>query len=490
MSDNTENDSETEVDKDHPKVFISYSWRIKEKVLDLADRLISNGVQAIIDEYDLSPGNDKYAFMEKQVSDNSIKNVLIICDKTYAEKADRREGGVGDETIIITPEIYGKTSQTKFIPVIFEKDESGKPFCPAYIKGKIYIDLADDDTYEAEYEKLLRQIYNAPLRPKPKLGEKPQWIDNKGADLSDVRVALKNTRGSTDSRISALAKTTIDSFVEAAKQYKVSSEGDVYYKDILKLIDQTRQFRDLFIDFCQSLVFNDNITDEIIVSFFETFYNKLSAPENTNSKYGYIDHEIIEFLTWELFIDLSALLLYFEKYEILYSILSRSYYLRYPPRSSEYAYQTFDFFNPYCSTIEERCKPVCDNPNLFSLSANIITGREYHPYLTTESISNADLVLYQMGEVLFPRQKDNSLWTRWFPRCYVYYNEKQIIGKKMESKSYCLKIAPLFGVKTLIEIKEQVKNSPFNYQIKYSGATRSAPAILSSISIDTIGAIP
>ena len=60
----------------------------------------------------------------------------------------------------------------------------------------------------------------------------------------------------------------------------------------------------------------------------------------------------------------------------------------------------------------------------------------------------------------------------------------------MESQNYCLKIAPLFGVKTLSELKEHAKKSVFNYQIKYPGATRSAPAILSSISIETIGIIP
>ena len=89
-------DSEMESSREHPKVFISYSWAVKDKVLDLADQLIKDGIQAIIDEYDLKPGNDKYAFMEQQVSDKSIKNVLIICDKTYTEKADHREGGVGD----------------------------------------------------------------------------------------------------------------------------------------------------------------------------------------------------------------------------------------------------------------------------------------------------------------------------------------------------------------------------------------------------------
>ena len=93
-----------------PKVFISYSWSSpehEEKVLNLATRLMSHGVEVIIDKWDLKEGQDKYAFMEQAVTSNDIDRVLIISDKMYAEKANSRRGGVGDETIIISPEIYG-----------------------------------------------------------------------------------------------------------------------------------------------------------------------------------------------------------------------------------------------------------------------------------------------------------------------------------------------------------------------------------------------
>jgi len=108
-----------------PKVFISYSWSSpehEEKVLNLATRLMSHGVEVIIDKWDLKEGQDKYAFMEQAVTSNDIDRVLIISDKMYAEKANSRRGGVGDETIIISPEIYGSVNQDKFIPVVFEYD--------------------------------------------------------------------------------------------------------------------------------------------------------------------------------------------------------------------------------------------------------------------------------------------------------------------------------------------------------------------------------
>ena len=35
------------------KVFISYSWKVQEKVIELANRLIANGIDVLIDVYDL-----------------------------------------------------------------------------------------------------------------------------------------------------------------------------------------------------------------------------------------------------------------------------------------------------------------------------------------------------------------------------------------------------------------------------------------------------
>ena len=52
-----------------PKVFISYSWSSQEHqilVKSWAEQLIADGVEVILDIYDLKEGNDKYAFMERK----------------------------------------------------------------------------------------------------------------------------------------------------------------------------------------------------------------------------------------------------------------------------------------------------------------------------------------------------------------------------------------------------------------------------------------
>lgn len=128
--------------KGNPKLFISYSWSNPDHqqwVIDLATQLRESGVDVILDKWDLKEGYDALAFMEKMVTDPKIKKVAIICNRVYAEKADGRSGGVGTETQIISPEIYEKEDQNKFVAILTEKDENGKPYLPTYYKSRIYI---------------------------------------------------------------------------------------------------------------------------------------------------------------------------------------------------------------------------------------------------------------------------------------------------------------------------------------------------------------
>ena len=96
-----------------PKVFISYSWTTPEheqRVLDIATELVESGIDAILDKWDLKEGDDADVFMEQMVSDPSIQKVLIICDKMYSEKSDKRKGGAGTEAQIISRRVYEQQS--------------------------------------------------------------------------------------------------------------------------------------------------------------------------------------------------------------------------------------------------------------------------------------------------------------------------------------------------------------------------------------------
>lgn len=169
------------------KVFISYAWQTDNdnRVLHLAEKLVADGIDVKFDKWDLRPGQDKYVFMESMVKDPDIDKVLIICDSFYKEKADNRQGGVGDETTIVSPSMYTAAEQEKFIPILFERDKQGREFLPIYLASRIYIDLCDSNLEGEEYVKLIRHIYEEPEYVKPALGTKPNWADKKVIGVED-----------------------------------------------------------------------------------------------------------------------------------------------------------------------------------------------------------------------------------------------------------------------------------------------------------------
>lgn len=103
----------------NPRVFISYSWEDDEHrnwVKNLADQLIADGIDAVIDRYDLTLGDRVPKFMEESIT--TVDYVLIICTPLYKDKSDKRVGGVGYEGHIISAELLSQRNESKFIPVL------------------------------------------------------------------------------------------------------------------------------------------------------------------------------------------------------------------------------------------------------------------------------------------------------------------------------------------------------------------------------------
>ncbi len=162
-----------------PKAFISYSWSSPghcDLVRYYAERLVNDGVDTLLDQWDLSEGQDKYAFMEKMVTDPAVSRVIIFSDQTYAQKADKREAGVGTESQIISKEVYEKVDQKKFIPVVCQRGEDGEPCLPAFLKSRIWIDFSTPESVNENWEKLLRALYGKPIHEKPSLGKPPSYL--------------------------------------------------------------------------------------------------------------------------------------------------------------------------------------------------------------------------------------------------------------------------------------------------------------------------
>ena len=233
-----------------PQVFISYSWtteEFKSKVKELAERLVHDGVDVKLDIWDLKDGHDKYAFMEECVTNPNIDRVLIICDKGYATKADKRQGGVGNETAIISAEVYQNATQEKFIPVIMERDEHGEPYMPAYLKSRMYKDLTGDN-YSKGYEELLRNIYEKPSERKPMLGKRPMWLDeDESAELYPVKEAKKKVEALGPEQLRRVAaQDFIDVYLNALKKFYKRNIDTAEY---LNYFRETKDYRDVFLDY-------------------------------------------------------------------------------------------------------------------------------------------------------------------------------------------------------------------------------------------------
>lgn len=476
-----------------PKVFISYSWSSDDITMALAERLMSHGVEVILDKWDLKEGQDKYAFMEQCVNNPEVDRVLIVCDQKYADKANNREGGVGDETVIISSEIYGKVNQEKFIPIITECDEEGNPYVPTYIKSRIYVNLSNEEQYEAEYEKLLRNIYEKPLFKKPKLGVKPEWLEEDSVNFFPLQDLIRQLKGSSNLRKqNVVIQRFIDQYIETLKAYydKNINSGQQVYEIWMK----TKSVRDYFLDFLDALLETSCDIGDLLCKIFEKLYNTLTCVKTFYGKassYGDTEFDIFKTHIWELFICTIAFLRHYEDYKFLNTILSNTYFLIDSGFGGSTKPTNYARFRHYSRPIEEYYKPKTEKKNLFTLMGNTLCcEREKYPIYTQETLAQADLFLYQVFNGFDLVSESISYGDRyWFPTCYIYTEEGIQEWEKMKSKKFCEKMYVLFGVDNIEKLKSVISKCTYEREMHYSGSFDPAPAILNCIKIEDIGSM-
>lgn len=159
-------------------VFISYSWDNEEHkswVLNLANYLVENGIDVILDQFDLSIGNEMTFFMEKAMMADKI---LLILTPSYKTKADDRTGGVGYEYSLVTRDFYDKEpNKSKIIPILRSGDKDLS--CPVFVQTKLFHNMSDDKLMDSKMFELIKIIVDEPLVKKPLLGELPDFdIEN------------------------------------------------------------------------------------------------------------------------------------------------------------------------------------------------------------------------------------------------------------------------------------------------------------------------
>ncbi len=476
-----------------PKIFISYSWSSDALVLPLAERLVSHGVDVILDKWDLKEGQDKYAFMEQCVNDPDIDKVLIVCDKKYQQKANAREGGVGDETAIISTEIYGKVRQEKFIPIIAEHNEEGEPCVPIYIKSRIYIDLSDTAMYEEEYEKLLRNIYNKPSYKKPTLGNKPEWLEEDKVNCFLLQDLLRQIKGaSNEQRQISLVQKFKQQYIDVLKEFhKKDTTPEEAFNNYLS----TKSVRDYYLDFLDVLLDTNLNVGEFLCDFFEDLFNTLIYVKTFSEKsisYAEVELDVYKCLIWEMFICTTAFLRYYKMYDTINKILTNTYFLRNTPFDANVTPTNYSRFRHHSSIIEDQYKPTTEKKNKYTLLGDVVYNeREKRPVYSNEALAQADLFLYQVFNAMNVtiNEKYRPYDTYWFPTMYIYTKAGVNEWEKLKSRKYCERIFPLFNVTNIEDLKTVIQKCIQERDMGYRRYYFPAPAILSCIKTDEIGTL-
>jgi hypothetical protein len=444
-----------------PKIFVSYSWKPthnKIKVIELAERLSSDFVHVILDDWDLKEGQDKYEFMEKMVNDPDVKRVLIICNKEYSDKANSKTGGVGIESLIVSDEIYTQASQTKFIPIIFEYDSKGNPCVPTFVKSRIFIDLSTEITFEDNYEQLLRNIFEKPSSKRPPLGTIPAFLQTEeliflptAHKVTTIKNALINEKKNTPLYI----QDYLDTYINSLQLFSISDSEITHInfdEIILKKIEEMKVLRDDFINFLEVYISNSLTIDyERLHDFFEKLL--IYYFDNHDSYYqsnvvGYLKSDNFRFFYYELFLTFTAIMLEKERFTELAYILQTPFIIT-TKKNGETKQFDFSVFRQYVPTLNEhRNKKLQLNKK--SLTAETIKQRatEKYPF---DILIDADILLYYLSLLLFA--KDSTKYGEcWFPEtgCYRSFGIK--ILPKTISERYFNRVKVLFGITTKEEL--------------------------------------
>jgi hypothetical protein len=413
----------------------------------------------ILDRWHLQPGHDKYAFMERMVTDLAVTKVLVVCDKSYAGKANSRTGGVGTETQIITSKVYNEVAQEKFLPLIRERDGQGEVYIPTYMAARLYIDFTEDDRFNDSYEELIRNLHNAPELRCPALGKPPAHIFN--AEVAAVVTAGKfqRLRDAVDkgkSSAGAVLRDYLDNLGDALEAFRINRDVDGTEPDevVVDTITRMRPYRDEFIDFC--ILYADMPDRGAAYADIHAFLERILEfhyPTGAMQSYSEWWFGAHEFSSYEWVLYLIAALLRRRQYSLAARFMDDGYLLRRPHRGDTRTTGIAEF-NNRIGILEDHRKNRL-KLRWASLTATMVREAANHPRIQFRDLAQADTILMCRPLFLDPRAS-----LQWDPRLSVY---SESVGPldvfiRATSPSGLHAIRDLFGCRTVTDLAQRMND--------------------------------
>lgn len=412
----------------NPRAFVSYSWTSPDHqqwVLNLATELVEQGIEVVIDRWNLRPGEDANHFMERMVNDPTITKVIMVCDKAYKTKADARSGGAGTEAQILSPELYQSRENTKFCAVVSEVDDEGQAI-PADLPRVTHLHRLQRrrDAFgegRGAGEVGVRQASAREGETGPALGT-----------ASRARRAVDAVKNHKPFWKSAL-KDYFDTFADGLESMRIAN-GPTYSDDFLKNIAAFVPYRNEALDVIKAVAIQnvlDGAFDEV-QRFFERLLSYTVVQDGRNSWHSH-EFDNFRFVIYELFILTVASALKHENFAFVGALISQSYFAPAVTRHNGKSISSFTILQTQeINTVENIS--VQNNQRKISYRAELVSQRIAGTGLTMSDIGQADLLLS-----LKARVSDDY----WLPDTLLYVDRHSAlpIFARSRSKRYFARIA-------------------------------------------------
>lgn len=462
-----------------PKAFISYSWTSpghQERVRQWAEQLISDGVDIVLDVYDLKEGYDKYAFMERMVTDETVTHVLVFSDREYTQKADMRQAGVGTESQIISREVYEKVEQSKFIPIVCEFDENGEPFLPTFLKSRMWIDFSTLERMNDNWEKLVRLLYGKPAHEKPTLGKPPVYIGNDSTTPASPAIAkfnplhqaiLQGKRG-----VRLYRRDFIDACINYADTLRVRQRPDVdsLGERVLEDCSKLKVVRNHIIDWVllESEVGNTDDFTEALLLLLERMLELKSRPHELRA-WNDAWFEAHTVFVYETFLYIVAALIKTTSFDVLHEVLTSHYLV---PEASADSRGRFVNFSAFCGHSDTLQAVLArEGTRYHSAAAELIKRQADRSDLSFEAVIEAELLVLLMAFI--------TPDTRWHPQTLYYagYSKTFPLFLRATQHKHFQKIAIVTGIEEADALRKAVREGQ-----DWLGVRQWSPFWLSGVS--------
>jgi hypothetical protein len=239
------------------KIFISYSHDSEahsDRVLELADRLRQDGIDANIDQYEQAPSQGWQRWMLNEIEDAQF--VLIICTEQYDRRFRGKEEigkgkGVTWEGTIVTQELYDSQGRNlKFIPILLSSND--ECFVPLPLRSSTIYKLDRGNGYQLLYRRLTDQhetpapplgnVTKLPVRDRGQSAGGNSSPDTKSSStqaqpsVAQIRQLVENALSDDD-----LSNLCQDEFPKVYNQFTTGQTKPQRIRSLVEYVDRQRE---------------------------------------------------------------------------------------------------------------------------------------------------------------------------------------------------------------------------------------------------------